>query len=419
MITKIKKAFPIIHLALLLVELLRPAPIEAQELKSEGLKVDTVLTKILEEETYLSLFIANQLAISEQNPNLINSTRDSLHSYLKENKSIKVNTRDLEYFLDFKLEDQEPELVISKSISLSPKVQVELLELDINKGERLFLNYEKEKNIISLERIEILLNEIKVSNINKIKSGKPTIFEFTAEKSGKVKIILRSFGVLPQKGNLSVSITKNKPKLSLHKLTETSLRKEISPEMEKDTLIKSLFDEDVFLSGKIDPRRSTSLVKNFDLSSMEQILGIGLFFYPTVEKENLQIFRKDYIRQDPLEDFTLKELKGKSFTYLPEYTIETLELKLQDNSRNIIWTNSKNNFYSTWKKSPNSKSNYSFFTVDRELIPKGLTLTVANKTKLYDNQVSIKILVVVTQEFLVNKEKEIKEVEEKYVLTIL
>ena len=76
-------------------------------------------------------------------------------------------------------------------------------------------------------------------------------------------------------------------------------------------------------------------------------------------------------------------------------------------------------FYSTWKKSPNSKSNYSFFTVDRELIPKGLTLTVANKTKLYDNQVSIKILVVVTQEFLVNKEKEIKEVEEKYVLTIL
>jgi hypothetical protein len=197
------------------------------------------------------------------------------------------------------------------------------------------------------------------------------------------------------------------------------LRKETNPELVKDTLFKTLLDEPLFVSGKINPRGQNKLSKSLDLNMAGKVLGISLFFYPTAEQEKLVFYRKDSLRQDPLEDFTLKEIQGNSFTYLPEYQIETLALTLVDQANKVIWTNFPSPASSRWKKSPNSKANYSYLVANEEWSPQLLTLTIGNRTKLYDTEITMKIMAVYTEDFLINQEKELKKVEEKYVLTLL
>jgi hypothetical protein len=168
---------------------------------------DTLFTQIFSSESELSLFIAEELKITESITSLNKQEVDSLHLLLNTSKQLLISKADLVKFLGYSVTRPETKLILGQGVELSPKTRVQRLELDAIKGDSFTLNYVVEEGIGNAAYIEVLLNQVRVAKSLTAKRGKKVNLEFVASETGVVEIVLRSMGPFDEKGNIEVHVT--------------------------------------------------------------------------------------------------------------------------------------------------------------------------------------------------------------------
>ncbi len=380
---------------------------------------DTVFTQKFNSESELSLFIAEELKITESPTSLNKQEVDSLHQLLSTTKQLLISKEDLVKFLGYSVIRPESKLVLGQGVELSPKTRVQRLELDAIKGDSFTLNYVVEEGIGNAAYIEVLLNQVRVAKSLTVKRGKKVNLEFFASETGVIEVILRSMGPFDEKGNIEIHVTPRTEQVELKRIIAPKIRKEIVDAIVADTLYQTLVDEQVKLTHRANLKGNSVLQKQLDFGTENDVLGFAVFFFPLTDKDNLQISRRETYREDPLEDFSLKELIGKSFTYLPEYNFPELAISISDAQRKLIWSNGSYPAPENWKVSANSKANYAFFQSKEKLAGGTIQMKFSNISELYDLNFGLKIIKLIVKNFAVKQEVDVKEFEETILLTIL
>lgn len=380
---------------------------------------DTLSTQTFVSESELSLFIAEELKINESVLELNQQEVDSLHQLLNQTKQLLIPRADLVKFLGFSVAVPETKLVMSQEVELSPKSRVLRLELDAIQGDSFTLAYAVEADLGNAAKVEILLNKISVAKESSSKRGKKINLTFVASETGTVEIVLRSLGPFKEKGLIEVHATPRAEHIEVKKIRTLKVRKELVDAQVQDTIFQTVVDERVILTNRANLKGKSVLQKQLDFGAENEVLGFALFFFPSTEKDNLQISRRETFREDPLEDFSIKELKGRSFTYLPEFTFSGLAVSLTDAQRRLFWSNGNNPKLEDWKVSPNSTANYAFFQSKKTLENGTVQVKFSNTSDLYDLDFGLKIITLTLKKFTVKQEVDVEEFEETILLTLL
>ncbi len=401
---------------------LEPLQADDKRSKSKGnpfVPGDTLSTQTFVSESELSLFIAEELKINESVLTVNQQEVDSLHQLLNQAKQLLIPRADLVKFLGFSVAVPETKLVMSQEVEMSPKSRVLRLELDAIQGDSFTLNYVVEADLGNAAKVEILLNKISVAKASSSKRGKKINLAFVASETGTVEIVLRSLGPFKEKGIIEVHATPRAEQIEVKKIRTIKLRKELVDAQVQDTIFQTVVNERVILTNRANLKGSSVLQKQVDFGSENEVLGFALFFFPSTEKYNLQISRRETYREDPLEDFSIKELKGRSFTYLPEFSFAGLAVSLTDAQRRLFWSNGNNSKMEEWKVSPNSTANYAFFQSKKTLGNGTVQVKFSNTSDLYDLDFGLKIITLTLKKFTVKQEVDVEEFEETILLTLL
>lgn len=380
---------------------------------------DTLSAQTFVSESEFSLFIAEELKITESITSLNMQEVDSLHKLLNETKKVLIPKADLVKFLGFKVTSPETKQVMGQAVELSPKNRTQRLTLDVIEGDSFTLNYVVEEGIGNAGKIEILLNQVSVAKAAAKKRGKKITLAFVASETGEVEIVLRNTGPLKEKGTIQVHVTPRAENVVVKKIRSVVLRKELVDAQVQDTLFQTVVDERVVLTHRANLKGNSVLQKQLDFGIDNEVLGFALFFFPYSEKDNLQISRRETYREDPLEDFSVKELSGKSFTYLPEFAFPELSVSLIDTQRKIFWSNGNHPALEAWKVSPNSKANYAFFKTKQTLGNGSVQVKFSNTSDLYDLDFGLKIISLTLKKFTIKQEVDVEGFEETILLTLL
>ena len=384
---------------------------------------DTVLSKTFLSENDFSYFIADEFGITENIEQENQQKIDSLYQVLNKDKKILIPKKDLIDFLGYSIAAPVAKEVASQTVSIDSKSKEYRLELDAMEGDFFKLNYSVIKGFIqsigSAAFVDVLLNEVSVARSLAKKRGKFVELEFVAPVSGKVAIVIRNVGPLPEEGNLQVFVTPRKERINLKEIRNKVLVKKLEETMVQDTIFQTIIDQQVVLAQRANLKGSSFFQQKIDFSSDQEVLGFSVFFYPFSEKENLQIFRRETYREDPLEDFSSKELVGKSFTYLPEYSIPFLTYSLSDDNSNVLWSNNLDSYLTTWGISPNSKRNYAFFKAKDNMANTSILVRFLNTSELYEQDFGLKIITLSVKRFKITQELDVEEFEETILLSLL
>lgn len=388
-------------------------------LEKEYLLRDTTLSQAFESERELSLFIAEELELKESVDELDQQEIDSLHQVLSNEKSIQISKKDLLKFLGYRIPVPVAKMVISQSLNLAPKEKTQKLSLEVNKGDQFELSYEVEEGIGSAAYLEVHLNQVKVAQSLSSRRGKKIALDFIIPEEGILELIFRNVGPFKEKGNLEVRIAPKKEQIQLKKIRNTVSNFEIQDSWVNDTIFQTLVDEQVLLNHRNNLKGNSIVQKQLNLGVLSEVIGFGILYYPANQKDKLQVFRKEIFRENPLEDFSVKELNGKSFTYLPEFSISDLSCSLLDNNRTIFWSNMSSMGQGNWNVSSNSKQNYAFFRPGDLINSSQIQVKFSNTSNLYDIEIGIEVIVLSIKKFKVKKEVEIQEFEETILLKLL
>jgi len=380
---------------------------------------DTLSAQTFVSESEFSLFIAEELKITESITSLNMQEVDSLHKLLNETKKVLIPKADLVKFLGFKVTSPETKQVMGQAVELSPKNRTQRLTLDVIEGDSFTLNYVVEEGIGNAGKIEILLNQVSVAKAAAKKRGKKITLAFVASETGEVEIVLRNTGPLKEKGTIQVHVTPRAENVVVKKIRSVVLRKELVDAQVQDTLFQTVVDERVVLTHRANLKGNSVLQKQLDFGIDNEVLGFALFFFPYSEKDNLQISRRETYREDSLEDFSMKELSGKSFTYLPEFAFPELSVSLIDTQSKIFWSNGNHPALEAWKVSPNSKANYAFFKTKQTLGNGSVQVKFSNTSDLYDLDFGLKIISLTLKKFTIKQEVDVEGFEETILLTLL
>jgi len=380
---------------------------------------DTLSTQTFVSASDFSLFIAEELNLTESITSLNMQKVDSLHQLLNETKKVLIPRADLVNFLGFKAASPVTKQVMGQAIELSPKNRTQRLTLEVIEGDSFTLSYVVEEGIGNAGKIELLLNQVSVAKAVARKRGKQINLSFVASESGEVEIVLRNTGPLKEKGTITVHVTPRAEYVVVKKIKSVVLRKELADALVQDTIYQTLMDERVVLTHRANLKGNSVLQKQLDFGIENEVLGFSVFFFPHTEKDNLQVSRREIYREDPLEDFSVKELSGKSFTYLPEFSFPDLTVSFLDSQRKLLWSNQSNPAVEAWKVSPNSKANYAFFKSKQMLGNGTVQVKFSNTSDLYDLDFGLKIISLTLKKFTIKQEVDVEGFEETILLTLL
>jgi hypothetical protein len=384
---------------------------------------DTLLSQTFLSENDFSYFIASEFGVTENIEQENKQRIDSLYQVLNKDKKILIPKKDLIDFLGYSIADPVAKEVASQTVSIDSKSKEYRLELEALEGDFFKLNYSVIQGFIqsigSAAFVDVLLNEVSVARSLAKKRGKFVALEFVAATSGKVEIVIRNVGPLPEEGNLQVFVTPRKERINLKEIRNKILVKKKEETVVQDTIFQTIIDQQVVLAQSANLKGSSFFQQKIDFSSDQEVLGFSVFFYPFSEKEKLQIFRREIYREDPLEDFSTKELVGRSFTYLPEYSIPFLTYTVTDDNSNVLWSNNLDSYPTSWGISPNSKRNYAFFKAKDNMANTSILLRFLNSSELYDLDFGLKIVTLSVKRFKVMQELDVEEFEETILLSLL
>lgn len=391
-------------------------------LSSFGIQ-DTLLSQTFQSENDFSYFIASEFGVSENIEQENKQRIDSLYQILNKDKKILIPKKDLIDFLGYSIAEPVAKEVASQTVSIDSKSKEYRLELEAIEGDFFRLNYSVIKGFIQsigpAAFVDVLLNEVSVARSVTKKRGKFVALEFEALTSGKLEIVIRNVGPLPEEGNLQVFVTPRKERVNLKEIRNKVLVKKLKDAVVQDTIFQTIIDQQVVLAQRTNLKGSSFFQQKIDFSSDQEVLGFSVFFYPFSEKDNLQVFRRETYREDPLEDFSSKELVGRSFTYLPEYSIPFLTYTVTDDNSNVLWSNSLDSRLTSWGMSPNSKGNYAFFKAKENMANTTILVRFLNSSELYDLDFGLKIVTLSVKRFKIMQELDVEEFEETILLSLL
>lgn len=380
---------------------------------------DTLSAQTFVTESDFSLFIAEELKLTESITSLNMLEVDSLHKVLNETKKLLIPKADLVKMLGFRVASPETKLVLGQAVELSPKNRTQKLTLEVIEGDSFTLSYVVEEGIGNAGKIEILLNQVSVVKAVSKKRGKKINLDFVASETGEVEIVLRNTGPLKEKGTIQVHVTPRAEHVLVKKIKTVVFRKELVDALVQDTLYQTVMDERVVLTHRANLKGNAVLQKQLDFGAENEVLGFAVFFFPYSDKDNLQVSRKETYREDPLEDFSAKELSGKSFTYLPEFSFPDLTVSFLDAQRKLVWSSGSFPAQEAWKVSPNSKANYAFFKSKQTLGNGTVQVKFSNTSDLYDLDFGLKIISLTLKKFTIKQEVDVEGFEETILLTLL
>jgi|GEM_PF-751232 len=358
---------------------------------------------------------------STQNPLstfLPKTQKDSLFEFLYQEKRVIIPSTDLPIFYDFVLPEQAAETRINQRLILLPKDKELRFELQVNEGDTFLFQFRTDKGFLNGSSIEILNNSVQVSEELKLESNSLQSFDFVADQEGTVELIFRNFGFFKLEGEITVQVKPRNLKVKLGEFNKLDSNSKELLVTVRDTVFKTLFNGPLVLSNMLNLRDNPIFNKELNFDSTQNLLGFAVFIFPTNQKNQLEVQRRSIIREEPLQDFAIKELTGKNYTYLPEFYFEDLQFQISDNLNNYIWLNGDQRNGNTYQVSPNSKRNYAFFKKVGEEEKLRVYLRITNRSMLYNKEIELQILALYEETFEVLEN--VKEQENrKYIIVTL
>lgn len=379
--------------------------------------------KVFDNESDFAYFIADQLDLNSkvlaQFLQFQDHLKDSIFESLSQNKQVVIPRKFLYYFLEYNIPAPESQQRMSKRIDVLPKDKVEKLSFDLKKGDHFFLEFLLTKGKGLGAQVEVLFNEVRIRQSITLNKKEGFTFDFLASEDGKVEVILRNFGFFRMEGDLEAHVIGAKEKISFQQIKKTITSSQEQARTIQDTLFKTVLDEELVLSHRKNIKESNTFQKLLEFDEEQKILGFAFYLYPLEEKENLTFHRQVTYREDPLEDFAIKELKKQSFTYLQEFDFSDLDLFFSDSYSQNFWHNSR-----LTKEGPrtiglNSKKNYSFFRLQEAITPYFLEFKASNRSMLYNQSLGVKIVLLHVKEFIVVEEVVVEESEEYVLINLI
>ncbi|GAB2610169.1 hypothetical protein [Belliella aquatica] len=385
--------------------------------------IDTLFTQVFQNESDFDWYIGEELQLFNSNETLAkieDAERDSLYQLFNEKKQISIDKKDLWKFLGFTIEDPDLQQIISQSVDILPKSKIQTFDFEINAGDRVFFNYSSIVNKGSAIQIEILLNKVSIEKSMSVKKGKKIELDFIAKQAGKVEVIIKSFSILRHEGFLDIQVKAKKENILLQQIQQPITQLKLVNTMVFDTLFETVLDEDIRLTHKLNIVETASFEKEILFNKDKELIGFSIFFFPSEQKEKLRFERKEIWREDPFQDFSIKELTGRSFTYLPEFSFPELDIWITNQEKEKVWLNGQSLIKEDdWEPSQNSKRNYAMFSPSNIGDDRKIYLKMTNKSTLYDFNLSIRILALFRQRFSVLQEVEVKSSVEKILLSLI
>lgn len=384
--------------------------------------MDTLNSRIFDTEYDFSLFIAEDLDLTMTNGD--SSTfrkilKDSLHVVLNRDKIITIPKAYLNEFSDFIITDPVANKIMAQTVDLESKVNIAKFTFEVTRGDHFFLKFDVNKGGIGGMQVEVLLNDVRIAGDLSVHRKKEFTKDFVISKTGKVDVVFRNFGFFRLQGDIEVDIVPEKQKIKLQKVRLNRVVKEEMNVLVRDTIYKTLFDEPVLVSHSLNLKGNSVFERQLELSQDQQVLGFAVFLFPTDQMKNLEFQRREVYRDDVLQDFALKELISKSYVYLPEFAFSELDFSVFDLNHKNHWLNGHNQFGDGWNLSENSKRNYAFFEVKDDLKENEIHVKLTNKSALYDQEISLKVIVLFVETFNVVESVEVQKFDEIIILSLL
>jgi hypothetical protein len=386
------------------------------------MSLDTLNSQIFDTEDDFSVFIVEYLDLPMTNSDSSISRqilKDSLHMVLNRDKKITIPKAYLNEFSDFIIADPVAMKIMAQTVDLGSKVNLAKFTFEVKEGDHFFLKFDVKKGGIAGMQIEVLLNDVRIADDLSIHRKKEFTKNFVVSKIGKVDVVLRYFGFLKLQGDIEVDIVPIKQKIRLQQARLNRVVQEELNVLVRDTIYKTLFDEPVLVSHSLNLKGNSVFERQLELSQDQQVLGFAVFLFPTDQKEKLEFQRRDVYREDILQDFALKELIGRSYVYLPEFTFSELNFSVFDFNQKNYWLNGQNQFVDSWNLSKNSKRNYAFFGVKDDMKDQRIHIKLINKSALYDQEISLKVIALFVESFNVIESVEVQEFDEIIILSLL
>lgn len=403
-----------------------PLLAQSESKKSEGSgepsRLDTVASFVFDSERDFGLFISENGALSDKQPaasQLDSIQLDSLFLVLNRDKKVIIPKAHLTGFADFVLLEPSVQPIMAQSLDLLPKDKQVMYSFEVKEGDHFFLRFLPGNGLIQGAKVEVLVNELRVSDEAVLHRNETFSVDFVVARAGKVEVVFKNFGFFKIQGDLSVDIKPRKERIRYLEARQLQLHQEEVSTSVKDTLYLSLFDEAIQVAHKLNLRGKALFAKQLDFLADKRVLGFAVFLYPSTQKEQLEFQRREVYREDPLQDFALKELISKSYTYLPEFELEDLDFSVMDLSQKNHWSNGGTLASESWQSSPNSKRNYAFFLVPDNMKTSNVHVKVSNLSSLYNRDLWLQIIALVEVNFTVKESVEVIESEEIIILTLL
>jgi hypothetical protein len=382
---------------------------------------DSLNFRIFQDEKNFQYFLAEEISLPGKYPvlSLKQNEKDSLFLVLNRDKKIIISKKYLIEFNDFSVEEPVSKKIMVQTMDLFPKDKIVKYSFEVEEGDHFFLKFSASKGGAFGTEIEVLLNEIRVDHDMSLNREKEFDLDFVSSQKGKVDVVFRNFGIFKLHGEIEIDIKPRKEKIRLQEDKFLQVYKKNVISSINDTLFKTVVDEAFTVSHKLNLKGNSIFLKQIELSPDFQVLGFAIFLYPYEEKESLEIQRREVFREDPLQDFALKELTGKSYTYLPEYSLPDLHFSISEFNDKNHWLNGQNQVSDSWKLSSNSKNNYAFFELKEEFKDNKINVKVINRSALYNYEIGLKMILLFVENFTVSEEVEIQEFEDIIILTLI
>ena len=378
--------------------------------------------RIFEDEKNFQLFLAKEISVAGNYPvlsSLKQSEKDSLFLVLNRDKKVIIPKEYLGEFYEFSIGEPVAKQIMVQTVDLFPKDKIVKYTFEVAEGDHFFLKFKAIKGGAFGTQIEVLLNEVRVEHDMSLNREKEFDLDFISTQGGKVDVVFRNFGIFRLHGEIGVDIKSRKEKIRLQEDQNIIVYKKNVISSISDTLFNTLVDEPFTVSHKLNLNGNSIFQKQIEFSPDFQVLGFAIFLYPYAEKESLDFQRREVFREDPLEDFALKELIGKSYTYLPEYSLPDLDISVSESDDKNHWLNVQNKVGESWRLSSNSKNNYAFFELKGESKDNKINVRVVNRSALYNYEIGLKMILLFLESFTISEEVEIQEFKDIIILTLI
>jgi len=384
-------------------------------------KQDSLPSKVFVDETDFVLFLYDEFNLY-QNDQLINqgssSEKDSLFQVLNQQKSIKILRSQLPYFVEYNRIDPKVQVLTSQLVDLMPRSINSSYVFDVNEGDQLRITFSILKFFKKSSAIDLSFNQVLLKNSRSISRKKQFTYDFIAQESGKLELVLKNFRFFRAQGFLEVTRVPRKENIKVQAFHVAKSHFEVKDLEVIDTLYQTIVEEKLSLSHQLNIQKNFMVKLPLKIEMEKEILGFGVFLYPTSESENLLVHRKDVYREDPMEDFAKKELLKNSFTYLKEFAWKDIDMMVFDGANQSVWKNGAMLSSEGFSVGANGKGNYAFFKMNGRNSQFDNFVKVSNKSHLYDYDLSLKVILVYLEKFLIKGEIEVIEKEEFIILTL-